>query len=588
MDELRLNEVLLRNGEHWLYFAEPRQIIIAETLDEVLPALQRMENRIEQDGLYAAGFLSYESAPAFDPSHLARPAAGFPYLWFGLYPEPRTVNLPAPKGPKPILDWNPTLERDTYTAAIERVKEYISQGRTYQVNYTMRLQADFHISAWEFFLHLAQGQNNHAAYIDIGRYVICSASPELFFQLDGETITCRPMKGTVKRGRTTSEDEVQADWLRNSEKNRAENVMIVDMIRNDLGRIARTGSVRVPQLFHTERYPTLWQMTSTVTAHTGVSLSRIFGALFPCASITGAPKVSTMRIIRELESTPRNIYTGSIGYIAPNRQASFNVAIRTALIDRESAKAEYGVGGGIVWDSTQGDEYSEALLKARVLSEARPEFSLLETVLWTPEEGFHLQDKHIARLLDSASYFEFPIKPRSTRKPIAPRQVIESYLQDIASSFHSPRRVRLLLNRHGELRSEIGDHQRAEEMIHASLADKPIDVANVFLFHKTTYREVYDQARAAFPNCDDVLLYNADGEVTEFSIGNLVVELDGELITPPIECGLLAGTYRAHLLETGQVIERRVHITEISRCSRVFRINSIRKWENVQMQLSGD
>ncbi len=203
----------------------------------------------------------------------------------------------------------------------------------------MRLQANFKSDPWNFFLHLAQTQNNHAAYINTGQYVICSASPELFFQLDGDIITCRPMKGTTHRGRTTLEDEKQAQWLKESEKNRAENVMIVDMIRNDLGRIAKIGSVHVPELFTVEKYPTLWQMTSTVTAKTDASITDIFTALFPCASITGAPKVSTMKIISELETTPRKIYTGSIGYIAPNRKAKFNVAIRTALIDREISKS---------------------------------------------------------------------------------------------------------------------------------------------------------------------------------------------------------------------------------------------------------
>ncbi|MDD1444151.1 anthranilate synthase component I family protein, partial [Dolichospermum sp. ST_sed3] len=234
----------------------------------------------------------------------------------------------------------------------------MAQGKTYQVNYTMRLNSKFSGEEWDFFLRLAQTQNKYAAYIDTGRYVICSASPELFFKLDGNKIYSHPMKGTAKRGRTTFEDKQQAAWLYNSVKNRAENVMIVDMIRNDLGRIAEIGSVQTPELFRIEKYPTLFQMTSTVQAKTNASMDEIFTALFPCASITGAPKVSTMNIIAELETTPRKIYTGSIGYISPNRKAQFNVAIRTALIDRENKTAESGVGGGIVWDSTSADEYS--------------------------------------------------------------------------------------------------------------------------------------------------------------------------------------------------------------------------------------
>ena len=306
----------------------------------------------------------------------------------------------------------------------------------------MRLNTDFPEDGWNFFLQLAQNQNKYAACINLDHHIICSASPELFFKLDDETITSRPMKGTVKRGRTTQEDKEQMDWLRHSVKNRAENVMIVDMLRNDLGRIAEIGSVHVPELFTIEKYPTLFQMTSTVQARTKASLTEIFSALFPCASITGAPKVSTMTIISELETTPRKIYTGSIGYISPNRKAQFNVAIRTALIDRENKIAEYGVGGGIVWDSTSADEYSEALLKARVLMERSHStgFSLFETMLWT-RMMVTLLEKHIARMADSAEYFDFPF---STNK-------LEVFLSQTAGNSHL-QRVTVLLNRFGELR----------------------------------------------------------------------------------------------------------------------------------------
>jgi para-aminobenzoate synthetase/4-amino-4-deoxychorismate lyase len=446
----------------------------------------------------------------------------------------------------------------------------------------MRLQADFHAESWNFFLHLAQAQNKYAAYVDTGRYVIASASPELFFQLDGGTITGRPMKGTVERGRTTLEDKEQADWLRNSEKNRAENVMIVDMIRNDLGRIAKTGSVHVPELFTAEKYPTLWQMTSTVQAATSASITTIFKALFPCASITGAPKVSTMKFIAELETTPRKIYTGSIGYISPNRKATFNVAIRTALIDRKNQTAEYGVGGGIVWDSTSPDEYAEALLKARVLTESSPQFSLLETMLWAPEEGFFLREKHIARLLDSAGYFNFPI---TCNGGVTPSLRVEHYLNEIASQFTSPQRVRLLLDKNGNLSHETSPFQPADghPSLKVCLAREPVDSGNVFLFHKTTHREVYESARRNLPDCDDVLLFNERDELTEFTVGNLVVELDRKLYTPPLSCGLLAGTYREHLLETGQVEERVIRKDELSNCTKFLFVNSVRKMQSVTL-----
>ena len=571
------NEALIKANDTWLHFAKPAHVIVAERLEEVLPALREIEQLIKLNNWYAAGFVSYEAASAFDAALYTKPSADFPFLWFGLYSKPHPVGrIGNPTYETlPILNWQPAVDRETYNTAIEQVRKHIADGQTYQVNYTMRLQTVFTGSEWDFFLHLAQNQNKHAAYINTGRYVICSSSPELFFQLNGDTITCQPMKGTVKRGRTALEDATQSQWLKNSEKNRAENVMIVDMIRNDLGRIAQVGSVKVPRLFDTERYPTLWQMTSTVTAKTNASLTQIFTALFPSASITGAPKVGTMKMIAGLETTPRKIYTGSIGYITPKRDATFNVAIRTALIDRETHRAEYGVGGGIVWDSTSADEYAEALLKARVLTEKRPEFSLFETMLWTPEEESFLRDRHIQRMLDSAYYFDFPVL----------KAKMDEFLGRISSSFDSPQRVRLLLDQTGSLALEASSFEPTEnpKFMKARLAREPINSDNLFLFHKTTHREVYEAARRDSMDCDDVLLFNERGELTEFTIGNLVFEMDGGLYTPPVSCGLLAGTFRAHLIETGQITERIIHIKELQDCTRLFMVNSVRKWQEVNL-----
>jgi para-aminobenzoate synthetase/4-amino-4-deoxychorismate lyase len=573
---VKQNEVLLEENKEWLYFSNPHRIITTEKLEDVLPALREIERLIAVNDWHAAGFLSYEAASAFDSALQTKPGTEFPYLWFGLYPEPRIVTLPGPAGSKPSLDWHPITDRESYNAAIAKIKDCIAEGKTYQVNYTMRMQTGFTGNAWDFFLHLAQNQSNHAAYIDIGQYVICSASPELFFQLNRDTITSRPMKGTAKRGRTTVEDNEQSEWLINSKKNRAENVMIVDMIRNDLGKIAEVGSVQVPHLFEMERYPTLWQMTSTVTAKTHASLTEIFTALFPCGSITGTPKISTMKIIAKLENTPRKIYTGTIGYISPQRKASFNVAIRTLLIDQDSQRSEYGIGGGIVWDSSSIDEYAEALLKAQVLVQQPLHFSLLETLLWTQEDGFFLQEKHTARMLDSATYFDIPIT----------KEKLEDYLKQISSAFFTPQRVRVLLDQAGRLQHESAVFKiiKDNQTLKACLAKAAVDSGNVFLFHKTTQREVYESARQGFEEFDDVLLYNEFGELTEFTIGNLVVELNGQLLTPPISCGVLAGTFRAYLVEASQVLERTIKIDQLNKCAKIFRVNSIRRWQRVQIQ----
>jgi len=605
------DEVLLKSNNEWLLFTNPHCIISATNVDDVRNSLQEVERLVNSNNWHAAGFVSYEAAPAFDNALHVRNAADFPLIWFGLYSEPRVAKISevflnaSRLGSPGSLKWQATVERESYNTAIEKIKDCIARGRTYQVNYTMRLNSEFNGRAWDFFLNLAQSQNKYAVYIETGRYSICSASPELFFKLDGDKIYSKPMKGTVKRGRTTREDKEQAECLYHSTKNRAENVMIVDMVRNDLGRIAEIGSVHVPELFTLEKYPTLFQMTSTVRAKTKASLTEIFSALFPCASITGAPKVSTMKIISELETTPRKVYTGSIGYISPNRKAQFNVAIRTALIDRETKTAEYGVGGGIVWDSTSTGEYAEALLKARVLTEQTQTFSLLETMLWTPAEGFFLKEKHIARLLDSASYFDFPVSSQlrwlsrqrhldtdfvhsttaAVSKPPLSNEIIETYLNKISSQFTSPQRVRVLLDKNGKLNYESKLFEPSED--HPPLkvcpAKEPIHSGNIFLYHKTTQRGVYESARKDFPDYDDVLLYNEKGELTEFTIGNLVVELDGKFFTPPLTCGVLPGTFRAHLLETGQVLERTLRIQQLKDCTEVFRVNSVRKWQKVRI-----
>lgn len=566
-------------NEIWLHFDHPHQVISTTRLEDVLPALREVESIVNQHDWYAVGFISYEAAPAFDKALKVHAGANFPYLWFGLYPEPRQTRSLPPKDETYQLDeWKPTVSRESYNAAIAQVKDQIAHGKTYQVNYTFRLRNKFTGSPWSMFVDMVNAQaTGYSAFIETDSHVICSASPELFFRLDGNTVTCRPMKGTVKRGLTLADDNAQASWLQNSVKNRAENVMIVDMIRNDLGRLAEIGTVHVPELFITERYRTLWQMTSSVTAEIRAPFADLLTALFPCASITGAPKVSTMNIIAALETTPRGLYTGAIGFLAPGRRAQFNVAIRTMIIERESGKAEYGVGGGIVWDSTSKDEFAEAKLKARVLTELHPEFSLLETLHWTPTEGFFLLKEHLARLMDSATYFGFPIDYEKTG----------SFLQAITKNLaDTPHRIRLLVNRDGTLTHEaypLSENPQSQPVL-VCLARDPVNSNDIFLYHKTTRREIYEKARQNQPDCDDVILYNERGELTETSIANLVVEINNQLYTPPISCGLLGGTFRSHLLKQGKIQEKVLTREELTRATNLFLINSVRGWQKAQLK----
>jgi para-aminobenzoate synthetase / 4-amino-4-deoxychorismate lyase len=568
---------VLQDGNRSLLFEDPVQVVSIHLADEVESALRYITSHVEKHGLYAAGFLTYEAAAAYDLATHQSPSDSLPLLWFGLYERFQELKISVmPFGEYQVGEWQAVLDWPTYSAAVSAVKSYIARGHTYQVNYTMPLSASFSGDPWTLYRDLTQSQQaQFMAYLDLGRFAICSSSPELFFMRDGDQLLSKPMKGTTRRGRTLEEDLTQGRWLQNSEKNRAENVMIVDMIRNDFGRIAEIGSVDVPELFTIERYPTLLQMTSTVTARSTATLPQIMRAMFPCASITGAPKVRTMEIIKELEPQARGIYTGSIGFFAPGNQASFNVAIRTVVIDRLNSKATYGVGGGIVWDSEADQEYQEAFLKAQVLVKRQPSFELLETIRWSEAEGYFLLDLHLQRLAQSAEYFDFPLDIAN----------IKELLDDLVSDFSGPTRVRLLADKYGGVILESFPLELAGQKrpLHAALAAKPVSAENIWLFHKTTFRKVYKEARASRPEADEVILWNEAGEVTEGTISNIVLNLDGRLVTPPVSCGLLNGTFRQHLLQQGEIHEKHISLDDLHRSRKVYLINSVRLWQAAEI-----
>ncbi len=555
----------------WLSFSRPHRVIATGKADEVLDCLREIEHLVTHRGWAAAGFVAYEAAPAFDLALKVRPEHNFPLLHFGLYPPPIPVLLPEPVLPPPILAWQSTVYEAAYRQAIARVRQYIAAGDSYQVNYTYRLRAPFTGDAWALFAGLAAlHEPQYGGFFETRDWAILSLSPELFFRQQGEIVESIPMKGTIGRGLTAQEDAGQGERLRTSAKDRAENVMIVDMVRNDLTRIAQPGSVRVDELFAVQRYPTLWQMVSTVSARTDASLADTFAALFPAASITGAPKARTMAIIGELETEPRRIYTGTLGFLLPDRRAQFNVAIRTLLIDRRRGLAIYGVGGGITADSTAAAEWKETRIKSLLCRARQPAFSLLETLLWTPDAGYAYLAEHLDRLVESAGYFSYPCAVETVR----------AALIAAATGFSGvPQRVRLLLDRRGEVRIESRPHVPADTSrpVRVVLAPHPIDEQDVFLYHKTTHRQLYERMRNGVgAEADDVLLFNRHGEVTETTIANIVVEIDGREYTPPVRCGLLAGTCRRHLLTSGQVSERVVTLKELGALGTFTLINAVR------------
>ena len=555
----------------WLDFSRPFRIITAGKADEVGDCLREIERLVADRGWSAAGFLAYEAAPAFDSALRVHPDNCFPLLRFGLYPPPNPVDLPESTESPADLAWRATVSPGEYLAAFERVQHYIGAGDTYQVNYTYRLRAPFSGDAWTLFTGLAAAHGpQYGGFIQTPDWAILSLSPELFFRRSGETIESIPMKGTIGRALTAADDLRQGERLRDSGKDRAENVMIVDMVRNDLNRIARPGSVRVENLFAVQRYPTLWQMISTVSARTGASLDQTLAALFPAASITGAPKARTMAIINELEREPRRIYTGTVGFLLPNRRAQFNVAIRTLLIDRRNKTAEYGVGGGITADSSGEAEWEETRLKSLICRSRLPDFSLLETLLWTPQEGYAYLPEHLRRLSGSADYFSYPCRGEEVRARLAAA---------VAGYRGASQRVRLLLDRSGEVRIEAVPYMPIETTrpVHVVLAPHPIDDQDVFLYHKTTRRKIYNRLRAGLAQgVDDVLLYNRRGEITETTVANIVVSIDGREYTPPVHCGLLAGACRQHLLASGQVAERVISLDCIRSLGTFTLINSVR------------
>ncbi|WP_161629973.1 chorismate-binding protein [Desulfogranum mediterraneum] len=553
----------------WLHFQQPRKILVAQRLEEVVPLLRRLEELTARHGWAAAGWLSYEAAPACDPALPVQPdPSGFPLAWFLLCEPPAAMSAPGASCAIPF-SWSPSIEDQAYLAGVARIKELISRGDSYQVNYTYRLRAPLAPAHEHNLLALLRQEPPfYGGLISSRDWLISSGSPELFFTRQGRQLISRPMKGTAPRGRDAAEDQELAAGLRASLKNRAENVMIVDMVRNDLGRIARPGSVRVKELFALERYPTLFQLTSTVEAESRSSLAEIFQATFPPASITGAPKTRTMEIISELEPQPRRIYTGTMGFVLPDGRAQFNVAIRTLLVDRERREAEYGLGSGIVWDSDPEEELAECRTKARICTPPTPAFALLETMLWTPGQGYSLLPEHLERLQRSAIYFDYPLDLAAIR----------AELQRLAASLGQRSRVRLLLHRDGRIgcsATEIAP-LAADHQARVTLAPTPIPAPDPWFVHKTTRRSFYEQARQACPDHDDVLLYNARGELTESTIANLLISMDNTLYTPPLSCGLLPGTARASLLARGRIRERVLPRELLEQGHPLYLVNSVR------------
>lgn len=569
---IRFDSLDSRRGARSLRFTEFQRVLRADTVDEVRPVLAAVQRAVD-DGLHAAGFVAYEAAPAFDPALVTHPPdRRLPLAWFAFYARRDEVD-PAFGGATDVElgPWRMDVSEDEYRDRIERIRALIAAGDTYQVNLTARLHAEFRGDDLAFYERLCLAQRSaFCAFLRLDGFSILSASPELFFHATGSDLELRPMKGTRPRGRWPDEDRALAAELAASPKDRAENLMIVDLLRNDAGRVAEFGSVRVERMFQPERYETVHQLTSTVRARlrTGAGLPEIFGALFPCGSVTGAPKVRTMAIIAGLEDAPRGVYCGAIGFVSPGESA-FSVAIRTLVLDHATGEVELGVGSGVTFDSDASAEYRECLAKAAFARRAPAGFDLLETLLWEPDGGWYLLDGHLQRLAGSAEYFDFPFH----------REAVIQALADAADTFTGrAMRYRLTLARTGLLAVQSAPLERSAEPVRISIALEPVDSHDPLLYHKTTARAIYERRKAARPDCDDALLVNERGEITESTIANLVVRIGGALWTPSLESGLLPGVLRADLLARGEIRERVLDPDDLDRAEEVWLINSVRRW----------
>ena len=551
-------------GERYT-FTQPIKEIKTRDLAEVADLLAQVESYQEQ-GYYVVGYVSYEAAPAFEEKLAVHksPLLGAYLLYFTVHDRVETSPIPLTYEEVDLPSkWQEETSAENYEKAIARIQHHLRQGDTYQVNYTVQLKQDLSANPFAIYNRMVIEQEaGYNAYVEHDEMAVISMSPELFFEQNDRELTTRPMKGTTQRGVTDQEDLAQASWLEQDPKNRSENMMIVDLLRNDMNRISGVGSEHVERLCQVEQYSTVWQMTSTIKSQLrpDVDLVAIFRSLFPCGSITGAPKIATMEIIKDLELQPRGVYCGTIGLLLPNGRRIFNVAIRT--IQLHKGQAIYGVGGGITWDSTWESEYREVHQKAAVLYRKQARFKLISTGR-VSQKSLLFEDQHLERLTKASRYFAYPLDPKKLR------QKIEEECQ--ACDFHQDYRLRIGLSKSGEI--ELSRQILAPlspSFCKAKLCLQEADLNQSFTYFKTTHRPHLSLGE------QEIIYHNVVGELLETSIGNLVLKINGKLYTPPISLGILPGIYRQHLLERGQVEEKVLTLADLNQAEAIYGCNAVR------------
>ncbi len=561
----------------------PREALVASTHDEVRDVIAAA-GEAARSGAWVAGYVSYDAAPAFDPSYVVQEPAR-PFLaWFGVFegraPVPVAVHDPRASGGYAVSKWSPVIDRDDYEAIFHMVRERIRSGEADQVELTFPLRAAFTGSADVFYEDLVCAQRpGYASHIWHDDVHVLSVSTERFFSVDDGVITAQPMKGTAPRGRWLDEDEMRRETLAASGGDRTNNRMVVDLVCEELSKIAVPGTVEVRDLFSIEQFRTVWQMTSTITAstRTGTGLLDVFDTLFPSASVTGVPKDRSMEIIVDVEPAPRGIYCGAVGYVPPGDGldgASFNVAIRTVEIDESEGVAIYGVGAPVTKDSSVDEEFDEAVTTSEILRFNVSPLQLIETIRW--DDGWLWIDDHLDRMEQSATYWDFKID----------RYEIIRMLDEAARLCSGPTLMRVVAQSNGSvLVTTEPTHERwsagpgpSSDPVLLALDLEPIDERNPRMFHKTSDRRSYAIRTERHPGCDDVLLINRVGRVTESTIANVAFRIDERWVTPPVADGLLAGVMRNRLVSSGVLEERSVSIREALEADVVALVSSVQGW----------
>jgi len=575
-------------------FTEPIKIIQTHDIRKIKSCFTQIE-LAKKKGHYTSGFISYEAGLIKNKNLQCLPPSKMPLIWMGVFKDPIIFNHKKNKfinhshisllknqeffnQKYKLSNLKIDISSKDYVRNIKKIKQFIESGETYQVNYTTKYKFDFKGSTIALYKQLRNNQNiSYGALIRIPELEIVSLSPELFFRQDKNQLMVKPMKGTAIRGVNIKEDIKNRTVLAKDIKNQAENLMIVDLLRNDLGKVSKISSVKVKKLFEVETYKTLLQMTSTITSELKpkTPLFKIFKSLFPCGSITGAPKIKTMEIINKLENKPRGIYTGAIGFFAPNNKAIFNVAIRTITL--KNNKGEMGIGSGITYDSDPIAEYKECKLKAKFLT--MPDFKLIETMLWDNKQKLPLLENHMRRLRQSAKFFNFSLN----------KKIILEDLNNLTKTLNPKHhyKIRLLLSANSDitldssvlLKSKLIPNQKI------ALSKKKTQSSNIFLYHKTTNRILYNYEYMKYSKLGffDVIFCNEKNQITEGSISNIFIKKNGIYYTPPIKCGMLPGIFRQNFIQKNKVKEKILFLADLKTAETIYCTNAIRGMIKVKL-----